>query len=148
MRQRTFAALYDWAGAYRTVDMVKGGSLFCRAAYLGRESGRIFRELETESFLKDALEWPAHRFAERLAYYQGKLIALHPFLELNGRVTRLFIDLITIFNGYGPVDYSPVLDDGEPNGYIRASIACVQRADIEPLQQIVLAGLRKADDSS
>lgn len=146
IHERTFGTLYDWAGQYRSVDMAKGGSLFCRAAYLEREASRIFRELEAENFLRDAHEWPADRFAERLAYYQGELIALHPFLELNGRITRLFIDLIAMANGYGPIDYRGALDDGEPNGYIRASISCVQRADSKPLQRIILAGLRKADD--
>ena len=33
----TYASLYEWAGLYRTVDMSKGGSLFCRAAYLEQE---------------------------------------------------------------------------------------------------------------
>lgn len=126
--------------------MVKGGSLFCRAAYLEQESRRIFRELEAEYFLKEARDWPARRFAERLAYYQGELVALHPFLELNGRVTRLFIDLIAIFNDYGPIDYSHALGDGEPNAYIRASIPCVQQANIDSLQRIILDGLCKVDD--
>ncbi|MDZ4251609.1 MAG: Fic family protein [Sulfuritalea sp.] len=148
LHQRSFSTLYDWAGLYRSVDMAKGGSLFCRAAYLEQESGRIFRQLEAEGFLKDARDWPKPRFAERLAYYQGELVALHPFLELNGRVTRLFIDLIAIFNGYGPIDYSHALEDGEPNAYIRASIACVQQADIDALQQVILDGLCKVDDMS
>ena len=34
LHRETFASLYEWAGLYRTVDMSKGGSLFCRAAYL------------------------------------------------------------------------------------------------------------------
>jgi cell filamentation protein len=46
LQQRTFETLYDWAGVYRTVDMSKGGSLFCRAAYLEQESKRIFHQLE------------------------------------------------------------------------------------------------------
>lgn len=147
LHQRTFTTLYDWVGVYRTVDMAKGGSLFCRVAFLENEAKRIFGELEAENFLKDAHEWPSIRFADRLAYFQGELIALHPFLELNGRITRLFTDLIAIANGYGPIDYSGSLDDRLPNTYILASIACVQRADIEPLRQIILAGLAKADAS-
>lgn len=145
LHQRTFATLYDWAGLYRSVDMAKGDSLFCRAAYLEQESRRIFAQLEAENFLKEVRDWPAPRFAERLAYYQGELIALHPFLELNGRVTRLFIDLIAIFNGYGPIDYSHALGDSEPNVYIRASIACVQQANIDSLQRIILDGLCKVE---
>ncbi len=145
LHQRTFSALYDWAGHYRTVDMAKGSSLFCRAAYLPAESAKLFRKLQEEGFLKAARDWPPEHFAARLAYYQGELIALHPFLELNGRITRLLFDLIAICNGYGPIDYRPALEDikGSLNGYIRASIACVQRADHGALQKIILAGLTR-----
>lgn len=150
LHQRTFSALYDWAGLYRTVDMAKGGSLFCRAAFLDKESARLFGQLEHEGFLKDAANWPAEQFAERLAYYQGELIALHPFLELNGRITRLFFDLIALSNSYGPVDYRPALKDerGGSNSYIRASIACVQQADHRALQRIILAGLKRTEGAA
>ena len=78
-----------------------------------------------------------------MAYYQSELIALHPFYELNGRITRLFFDLIAIANGFGPIDYGMTLrDDPEvDNNYIRASIACVQRTDHTPLRELVQAGL-------
>lgn len=149
LHQRTFSALYDWAGHYRTVDMVKGASLFCRAAYLPKESARLFGQLEQEGFLKDAADWPTEQFAERMAYYQGELIALHPFLELNGRITRLFFDLIALANGYGPIDYRPALNDENAgqNSYIRASIACVQQADHRALQRIILEGLKRTKDA-
>ena len=45
LHQRTWASLYDWAGEYRSVDMSKGGSLFCRAEFLEKESQRLFRQL-------------------------------------------------------------------------------------------------------
>jgi len=89
--------------------MVKGGSMFCRAIFLPNESRRIFAELEKEDFLRGAAAWPPGRFADRLAYFQSELIALHPFYELNGRITRLFFDLIAIANGYGPIDYAKAL---------------------------------------
>lgn len=99
LHQRTFETLYEWAGVYRAVDMGKGDSLFCRATYLEQESKRIFLQLEEESFLNQAKGWQPEKFAERLAYYQSELIALHPFYELNGRITRLFFDLIRVSNG-------------------------------------------------
>jgi cell filamentation protein len=147
LQQRTFATLYDWAGEYRSVDMSKGGSLFCRAAFLENESRRLFQQLEQEDFLKQAADWPKEKFAERLAHYQCELIALHPFYELNGRITRLFFDLIAIYNGYGPIDYSPTLTEAanEANAYIQASIACVRAADNSMLRQIILDGLNKAE---
>ena len=124
--------------------MRKGGSLFCRAVFLETESSRLFRQLEQEDFLRHAAGWPQEKFAERLAHYQCELIALHPFLELNGRITRLFFDLIAIYNGYGPIDYSLALGEAdETNAYIQASIACVRGADNTQLRQIILDGLNK-----
>lgn len=145
LHRDTFESLYEWAGLYRTVDMGKGGSLFCRAAYLDQEARRIFRELEREQYLKQAADDTAEKFAERLAHFQSELIALHPFHELNGRITRLFFDLIAVHNGYDPIDYSQALTEGPSglNAYIEASILCVQRADSHQLQQIILQGLRR-----
>jgi cell filamentation protein len=147
LHQRTWASLYDWAGEYRSVDMSKGGSLFCRAEFLEKESQRLFRQLEQEGYLKQAADWPKEKFAERMAHYQCELIALHPFYELNGRITRLFFDLIAMYNGYGPVDYSQTLGEAadEANAYIQASIACVRAADNSMLLQIILDGLNKAE---
>ena len=126
--------------------MSKGGSLFCRAAYLEQEARRIFGELEQEQYLKQTTDWASEKFAERLAYYQSELIALHPFYELNGRITRLFFDLIAMYNGYAPIDYRAALAEGPTglNAYIEASILCVQHADHSKLQQIILQGLERA----
>ena len=144
LHRDTYEFLYEWAGLYRTADMSKGSSLFCRAAYLEQEALRIFRELEQEQYLKRAADGTTEQFAERLAHYQSELIALHPFYELNGRITRLFFDLIAVYNGYEPIDYSQALEEGSSglNAYIEASILCVQRADSSKLQQIILQGLR------
>lgn len=146
LHQRTFESLYEWAGVYRSHDMSKGGSLFCRAEYLPIESQHIFTQLATEHYLKQAAASPVEVFAERLAHYQSEIIALHPFYELNGRITRLFFDLIAIANGYNPIDYSPALSTHqEPNAYIQASIHCVQHADHQLLKDIILQGLSKAE---
>lgn len=145
LHQRTFETLYEWAGVYRTEDMSKGGSLFCRASYLEQKSKRIFRQLEEEGFLRQSEGWKPEKFAERLAHYQSELIALHPFYELNGRITRLFFDLIAVANGYAPIDYSNALQGQAMNVYIQASIDCVQQADCQKLYQIILPGLKKLD---
>lgn len=72
-----------------------------------------------------------------IAYFQGELIALHPFYELNGRIVRLFFDMIALYNGYEAIDY------GKPEEYIKASIACVQYADTEKLTEIIRRGLKR-----
>lgn len=146
LHRDTYESLYEWAGLYRTVDMSKGGSLFCRAAYLEREADRIFRELGQEQYLKHAGNGTKEKFSERLAHYQSELIALHPFYELNGRITRLFFDLIAVCNGYEPIDYSQALVENSPglNAYIEASILCVRHADSSKLQEIIQQGLHRA----
>lgn len=150
LHRRTFESLYAWAGQYRTQDMVKGGSMFCRGAFLQNEACRIFGELEKEDFLRGAALWPVERFSDRLAYYQSELIALHPFYELNGRITRLFFDLVAIANGFGPINYALALrDDPElGNNYIRASINCVQRADHTLLRELIVAGLSSSESEA
>jgi cell filamentation protein len=136
IHKKTFEALYDFAGVYRTVNMSKGNSHFCLSEYLGSQSTRIFTELEKDEYLvicKDKVE-----FAKKIAYYQSELIALHPFYELNGRTLRLFFDLLSIFNGYKAIDYSGSIDDGK---YIEASIDCVQYADTTKMENIIFNGL-------
>ncbi len=93
--KKTFESLYDFAGIYRDVNMSKGESQFCLAQYLHSESRRIFDELKKECYLKD-ISSDKTTFAKKLAYYQGELIALHPFYELNGRITRLYVDMLAI----------------------------------------------------
>lgn len=105
LHHNTFNSLYDWAGVIRTDNMSKGGSLFCQAAFLHKELNKLFSQLKAEHYLKDAANTSTQTFAERIAHYQCELISLHPFYELNGRITRLFFDLIALVNGYQPIDY-------------------------------------------
>ena len=137
LHKKTFESLYDFAGKYRTVNMTKGNSQFCLASYLHSESARIFNELKSDNYLSGIVD--KKEFATKLAYYHGELIALHPFYELNGRIVRLFFDMVALFNGYQTIDYSDVIENGK---YIEASIACVQYADSSKLEEIVFNGLR------
>jgi len=139
LHKKTFNSLYDFAGVYRDVNMTKGDSQFCLAQYLHGESTRIFTEIERDNYLAD-FKADKTLFAKKLAYYQGELIALHPFYELNGRTTRLYCDMLALFNGYKPINYSGVIDNG---AYIEASIECVQYADSSLLEGIVFSGLRR-----
>ncbi len=137
LHKKTFESLYAFAGLYRDVNMSKGESQFCLAQYLHSESKRIFAELKADNYLAGVKE-EKHLFAKKLAYYQCELIALHPFYELNGRITRLYYDMLALYNGYKPIDYSSAIDNG---AYIGASIACVQYADSSLLEKIVYDGL-------
>ncbi len=75
-----FGGLYDFAGQIRTKTIWKDGTIFCRAEYLPRELDRIER-------------MPQSTFDEIVSKYVEMNVA-HPFMEGNGRSTRIWLDLI------------------------------------------------------
>jgi cell filamentation protein len=104
---------------------------------LHKESQRIFTELAKDAYLSKSRN-DQHVFISKLAYYKCELIALHPFYELNGRILRLFIDMLCLYNDYPLVDYSQAIKN---DTYIEASIECVQYADCSKMQAIIHNGL-------
>jgi len=139
LHKKTFESLYDFAGLYRTVNMSKGDSQFCLAQYLPSEAKRIFIELKNDAYLVTCND--KKEFVKKLAHYKSELIALHPFYELNGRILRLFIDMLCLYNGYNFIDYSTTIEN---NDYIEASILCVQYADSSKMEKIIESGLTKS----
>ncbi len=75
-----FGGLYDFAGQIRQKNISKGGFQFAFSRFLG----------ET---LKQIDEMPENTFDEIVAKYVEMNIA-HPFMEGNGRSTRIWLDLI------------------------------------------------------
>ena len=89
-----FGGLYDFAGQIRTKTIWKDGTLFCRAEYLQHNLEQI--ELMPES-----------TFDEIVDKYVEMNIA-HPFMEGNGRSTRIWLDLIFKKNLKLCVDWSRI----------------------------------------
>lgn len=75
-----FSELYDFAGKIRTVNMAKGSFRFAPAMYL-------------EAALTHIAAMPQSAFDEIIAKYVEMNVA-HPFLEGNGRSTRIWLDMI------------------------------------------------------
>ena len=75
-----FGGLYDFAGKIRTKTISKGGTMFCKAEYLMENLATIEQMPETT-------------FDEIVDKYVEMNVA-HPFMEGNGRATRIWLDLI------------------------------------------------------
>ena len=75
-----FGGLYDFAGQIRTKTIWKDGTLFCRAEYL----------MKNLSIIENM---PENTFEEIVNKYVEMNVA-HPFMEGNGRSTRIWLDLI------------------------------------------------------
>jgi len=142
LHKQSFQKLYNFAGQYRNQDVMKGDTVFCKAIYIKEQMSNYFENFRKDKYLKNFADKPKELFAEKIAFYMGELISIHPFYEFNGRVTRLFFDLIAYYNGYNYIDYSKYQYTGENNSFIQASINVVRFNDFELLYKIVFSGLR------
>ncbi len=75
-----FSKLYDFAGKIREVNISKGGFRFANSLYL-------------KEILPKIEQMPQSSFDEIVEKYVEMNIA-HPFLEGNGRTTRIWLDMI------------------------------------------------------
>ncbi len=103
-----FGGLYDFAGQIRQKNISKGGFQFAVAQFLG-------------STLKQIEQMPENTFDEIAGKYVEMNIA-HPFMEGNGRSTRIWLDLILKKRLKKCVDWSKIGKNGYLNAMINSSI--------------------------
>ena len=99
-----FGGLYDFAGQIRTKTISKGDFTFCLAQYLDNSLQMIER-------------MPQNTFDEIVDKYVEMNVA-HPFMEGNGRSTRIWLDLILKKQLGQCVDWSRI----GKNDYLNAMI--------------------------
>ena len=100
-----FGGLYDFAGKIRTKTIAKGNTLFCLAEHL-------------HSYLKTVEAMPETTFDEIVEKYV-EMNAAHPFMEGNGRSTRIWLDMIFKKRMKMCVDWSRI----DKRDYLDAMIA-------------------------
>ncbi len=100
-----FGGLYDFAGKIRTKTIAKGNTLFCLAEHL-------------HNYLKIVEAMPETTFDEIVDKYV-EMNAAHPFMEGNGRSTRIWLDLIFKKRMMVCVDWSRI----DKKEYLDAMIA-------------------------
>ena len=89
-----FEGLYDFAGKIRTKTISKGGFIFANGDYLSQTLSRID-------------QMPQSTFEEIVEKYVEMNIA-HPFMEGNGRATRIWLDLLFMKELRKCVDWSKI----------------------------------------
>lgn len=99
-----FGGLYDFAGKIRTKTISKGNTLFCLAEYLPQNLNTIE-------------QMPENTFDEIVDKYVEMNVA-HPFMEGNGRSTRIWLDLIFKKRLSMCVDWSKI----DKNEYLSAMV--------------------------
>ena len=89
-----FGGLYDFAGQIRTLNIAKGGFQFAVARFLPETLKKI------EAMPESAFDEIAEKYVE--------MNVAHPFMEGNGRSTRIWLDLILKKNLKVCVDWSKI----------------------------------------
>lgn len=111
-----FEGLYDFAGKIRERTIWKDGTLFCRVEYLKYN-------------LEQVEQMPQNTFDEIVSKYV-EMNVCHPFMEGNGKSTRIWIDLILKRSLKKCVDWSKI-DKREYLNAMRQSVT--NDADIRRL---------------
>lgn len=111
-----FDGLYDFAGKIREVNISKGNFRFASSLYLKEALAAIEKMPETT-------------FEEIIAKYVEMNIA-HPFLEGNGRATRIWLDRVLKKNLQRVVDWRNI----DKN-------ACLQAMERSPVNDLELRAL-------
>ncbi len=122
-----FGGLYDFAGQIRTKNIAKGGFQFAMAQFL-------------PNTLKDIEAMPDGTFDEIVDKYVEMNIA-HPFMEGNGRSTRIWLDLMLKRAERKCVDWSKIAK----NDYHQAMIKSV--IDSQVLKSTLNGALTEDIDS-
>ncbi|MDR0982228.1 MAG: Fic family protein [Culturomica sp.] len=122
-----FGGLYDFAGQIRQHNISKGGFHFAVARFLGNT-------------LKQIEEMPENTFDEIVDKYIEMNIA-HPFMEGNGRSTRIWLDLIFKKRLKKCVDWSQI---GKKD-YLNAMV--VSGIESAPLKKLLKNALTDEIDS-
>jgi len=97
-----FGGLYDFAGQIRSKNISKGGFSFANALYFS-------------TTLPNIEKMPQSTFSEIIDKYVEMNVA-HPFMEGNGRSTRIWLDLILKRSLAKCIDWSAV----SKNAYLEA----------------------------
>ena len=116
-----FGGLYDFAGKIRTKTISKGDTLFCLAEHL-------------HNYLKTVERMPETTFDGILDKYV-EMNAAHPFMEGNGRSTRIWLDQIFKKRLKVCVDWSKI----NKRDYLDAMIA--SRTDSSRIRELLKGAL-------
>ena len=103
-----FGGLYDFAGQIRQKNISKGGFQFAVSQFLG-------------ATLKQIEEMPENTFDEIVEKYAEMNIA-HPFMEGNGRTTRIWLDLILKNRLKKCVDWSKISKTDYMNAMVKSAV--------------------------
>lgn len=91
IHHRLFSDIYPFSGSLRETAVTQK-TVFCLPQYIESTAEEIFTRLRQERYLR---KQDFDTFVDNLAYFMAEVHALHPFLEGNTRVLRIFFQQLS-----------------------------------------------------
>jgi cell filamentation protein len=133
LHRHIFAPVYAWAGQDRTVNLARGGSLFCLVPHIAGQMAQRFAAIRAENGLRGLTR---EAFAMRAAEHLCELNAIHPFREGNGRTLRALLVYLAEAAGH-----HVALERIDPEGWNSASIGSFRQGDYDAMRRVILGAL-------
>jgi cell filamentation protein len=129
--------VYSWAGQIRTYTTGRSPiASFARPEHIESYfEMAVQKPLQRENYLKGSSR---EQFAERSAYFAGEVNAVHPFIDGNGRATRLFLQDLASQAGFR---LSIVRLEARQGAWYEAMKETFERSDTSKLQREILNAL-------
>jgi len=139
MHKMWLGSVYAWAGAYRRVNMTKGGFPFAAATQIPA----LMREFE-QSLLRRYTPCTfnsADRVIQALAEVHTELVLIHPFRDGNGRVARILATLMALQAGF-LLDFRPI--QGSRRAEYFAAVQAGMARNYAPMKRIFSGVVRRS----
>jgi len=124
-----FGAVHPWAGEFRRPGQeVMVGNFYCS------DAKDITKELNAlnKDMLSNPLKGSRKYLLEVVAYYHASYLAIHPFLDGNGRTSRLILD-----NQSRNLLGHPIARDFSRDEYVGALALAQQQGDLRSLVSLL-----------
>jgi cell filamentation protein len=131
IHKTAFEHLYEFAGQLRQVNISKGGFMFPAAKFLPSAVEEFEKQFLTP--LPDSFE-DYEQLINHVAPLHAELLFIHPFREGNGRIARLFADLIALKSGFDRFNFEKITEKRMPE-YI-GTVQAAANKNYEPMIQL------------
>ncbi|MBE0644800.1 MAG: Fic family protein [Bacteroidetes bacterium] len=133
--------LYDWAGTYRNVNLMKGGFPFAPA----RNIATLMEAFEREHLSASTpCQGNEREICEGIARVHAEFILIHPYREGNGRTARLLSTVMAWQADYPTLDFSFIGRRGKGSGQYIGAIHAAHAGEYEPMEMLMLRAMRGA----
>ncbi len=141
LHQIAFAHLYEWAGKWRKVQVVFGNITPPTSKNV---LNLMYHFLDNLNFKIGIIQTEAD-LVDTLAYTHYQFIYIHPFMNGNGRMSRMLTNLVALKKGYAPVLL------GHRRGINRPLYISAMRAaddgNMEPLKKLIREDLQRLESA-